>query len=243
MKIIPAIDLKEGKVVRLSQGKFDEMTIYSSDPVKTAKQWEKSGAKILHVVDLDGAEKGQMQNFGLIAQIAKGINIPIEVGGGIRTEEDIRRLLGNNVARVILGTKIIEDKEFLANIISKWGEKIVVSLDCSRGIVAKKGWTSLSNLKATDFAKELQNLGLSTLIYTDISRDGTLIGPNIKGIQEMLSAVSIQIIASGGISKLEDIKKLLELKSYNLEGVIVGKALYEHCFKLKDALRLCSQKE
>lgn len=243
MIIIPAIDIKAGKVVRLSQGKFHEVTIYSERPTLVAKEWEAAGATLLHVVDLDGAEKGKIENLDIIAGIAKTVNIPIQMGGGIRTKEDIKKVLASGVRRVVLGTKVIEDKEFLKEILSQWGEKILVSLDCSRGIVAKQGWTSVSTLKAEDFAKELASLGLKTLVYTDIARDGTLRGPNIDGIKNILDAVAISVIASGGISELSDIKKLVDLNAAHLAGVIVGKALYEHRFSLQDAIKLCSQKE
>jgi phosphoribosylformimino-5-aminoimidazole carboxamide ribotide isomerase len=243
MIVIPAIDIKEGKVVRLSQGKFNEVTIYSDNPAETAKHWEIAGASLLHVVDLDGAEHGEMRNVGWIEQIIKAIKIPIQVGGGIRTKQDIERLLASGVSRVILGTKVVEDREFLKEILSQWQKKITVSLDCARGVVTQRGWTSVSQLKATDFAKELQLLGLQQLIYTDISRDGMLMGPNIKTIREFLQSVSIPVIASGGISQLEDITNLKKLTSFGLCGVIVGKALYERRLYLKDAIEICSRKE
>lgn len=242
MIVFPAIDIKEGKVVRLSQGKFQEITIYSIDPVSIAKKWETIGASWLHVVDLDGAEKGEMKNLSIITEIAKLVKIPIQVGGGIRTIADIEKLLAAGVNRIILGTKVIEDKTFLKKILDQWSNRVMVSLDCSRGIVAQKGWTSLSTLKATDFAKELEALGVSYLIYTDIARDGTLKGPNVKSIQEILAAVSIPVIASGGVSAIEDIATLKNLNAPNLMGVIVGKAIYEGRLYLKDAIDLCSQK-
>lgn len=243
MIVIPAIDIKDGKVVRLSQGKFHEITIYSDDPVTIAKRWEKVGAPWLHVVDLDGAEKGEIKNFPIIAEIVKVVKIPVQMGGGIRTADDIEKLLSSGIRRVILGTKVVEDKVFLKKIIEQWADRVIVSLDCSRGIVAEKGWTSLSNLKATNFAKELEDLGLNTLIYTDITRDGTMQGPNINGINEILNSVNIPVIASGGVASLEDIKKLKALGPKKLMGVIIGKALYEGQFYLKDAIDLCLQKE
>ncbi|MFA5060247.1 MAG: 1-(5-phosphoribosyl)-5-[(5-phosphoribosylamino)methylideneamino]imidazole-4-carboxamide isomerase [Candidatus Omnitrophota bacterium] len=242
MIIIPAIDIKDGKVVRLSQGRFQEITIYSSDPVAFAKKWETAGASLIHIVDLDGAEKGEMKNFDAIAKISKAVKVPLEVGGGIRKRDDILRVLGQGISRVVLGTRVVEDRAFLKEILKDWKERIVVSLDCSHGIVTQKGWTSVSNLKATDFAKELQDMGLTQLIYTDIARDGTLRGPNLTSIKEILDSVTIPVIASGGVSNLEDIKSLKKLGSH-LWGAIVGKALYEGNFELKDAISLCSQKE
>ena len=242
MIVIPAIDIKDGKVVRLSQGKFDEVTIYSSDPVAIAQKWETNGAAWLHVVDLDGAEKGRVKNLDIIAQIVKSVKIPIQMGGGIRTRNDIEKLLSFGVTRVILGTKVVEDKEFFKSVLHDLPNRVIVSLDCSRGMVTQKGWTSVSNLKATDFAKELEALGLSCLIYTDIARDGTLRGPNLDSIKKLLEVVKIPVISSGGISALEDIAKLKALEPQGLMGVIVGKALYERSFYLKDAIALCSQK-
>ncbi len=243
MIIFPAIDIKDGKVVRLSQGKFHEITIYSDDPVSIGKRWESEGASWLHVVDLDGAEQGQIKNFSIIAEIVKTVNIPVQMGGGVRTVEDIDRLLSAGIQRVILGTKVIEDREFLKSILGRWAGRVIVSLDCSRGIVAQKGWTSLSNLKSTDFAKELEKIGLDTLVFTDIARDGTMKGPNINSIKEILNSVSIPVIASGGVSSLEDITKLKSIGPRKLMGAIVGKAIYEGQFELKDALNICSRKE
>ncbi len=236
MIIIPAVDIKGGKVVRLSQGKFNEITVYSHDPVAEAKRWEMLGAKKLHVVDLDGAEKGEMKNLNIIIQIANAVKIPVEMGGGIRTETDIENLLTHGISQVVMGTKVIEDREFLKRILQKWDDKIIVSIDSSRGKVTQHGWTSVSNLNANDFAKELQGLGVKTLIYTDIARDGTLSGPNIKSIKEILGAVEIPVIASGGIAQIEDIEELKTLETDGLAGVIVGKALYENRFDLADAL-------
>ena len=243
MIVIPAIDLKDGKVVRLSQGKFNEVTIYSENPVETAKHWQAAGAKLLHVVDLDGAEHGEMKNFSFIEKIMKTVEVPVQVGGGIRTRADIEKLFAAGAARVILGTKVIEDRNFFKEILAQWQDKIVVSLDCSRGIVTQKGWTAVSKLKGTDFAKELQRLGLKQIIYTDVARDGMLMGPNMNAIREILQAVQIPVIASGGVSQLDDIINLKTLSSSGLCGVIVGKALYERRLYLKDAIDICSRKE
>jgi len=243
MIIFPAIDIKEGKVVRLAQGKFDEVTEYSGDPVAMARLWEKKGARWLHVVDLDGAKVGEMQNLDIVLNIVQSVSIPVQVGGGIRKKEDIQKLLNGGVARVILGTKIIEDRTFLKEIIDQWSTKIAISLDCSNGMLAQRGWTSTSNIKAIDFAKDLENLGLSCLIYTDIARDGMLAGPNFEGLTKLAEAISIPIIASGGISNIEDIKKLLALQDNGIIGAITGRAIYEGKLDLKEALELCSQNE
>jgi phosphoribosylformimino-5-aminoimidazole carboxamide ribotide isomerase len=240
--IFPAIDIKEGNVVRLLQGKFDEVTEYSGAPVAMAKLWEEKGAQWLHVVDLDGAKTGEMQNLDTIVKIARSVHIPVQTGGGIRREEDIKNLLDRGIARVILGTKVIEDRTFLKDMIQRWKDKIAVSMDCSNGMVAERGWTETSDLKATDFVKELETLGLSCLIYTDISRDGMLSGPNFEALKELAGITSIPIIASGGISSIEDIRQLLDLQDQGVIGVITGRAIYEGKLDLKEALELCSQK-
>ena len=242
MIIFPAIDIKDGKVVRLFQGRFDQMTEYSDDPVATAKRWEDRGAEWLHVVDLDGALTGEMQNFDIITKIAREVEIPIQVGGGIRSKETIEKLFSDGVTRIVMGTKVIENRTFLMEVVHKWKERIIVSLDCSNGLLTQRGWTSMTNLKATVFAQEIENLGLHHLIYTDIAKDGVLQGPNFRGIEEILNSVSIPVIASGGISSLEDLKRLRALEPKGLIGAITGKAIYEGKFDLKEAMNVCSQK-
>jgi len=241
MIIFPAIDIKKGKVVRLSQGKFDEITEYSGDPIATATVWENKGAQWLHVVDLDGAQTGEIQNLDLVFKIARSVSIPIQLGGGIRTKEEIQALLDGGVARVVLGTKVIEDRMFLKEILGQWKDKIAVSLDCSKGMLAQRGWTSTSNVKAIDFVKDLEAFGLACLIYTDIARDGMLTGPNWGGLCELADATDIPIIASGGISNIGDIKKLLSIEHKGIIGAITGRAIYEGKLDLKEALDLCLQ--
>jgi len=243
MIIIPAIDIMGGKVVRLLQGKFQEATVYSDQPTEIAKQWWNQGAQLLHVVDLDGASSGQLKNFELINNINQSIKIKIEVGGGIRDMETIKKLIDIGVAKVVLGTKAIEDKEFLKEAVTKWQDKIVVSIDATHGKVAKEGWKSISSIDAGQFAKELQELGVKSIIYTDIARDGTLTGPNIVGIKKILDTVKIPVVASGGVSNIGDLKKLLELEKDGLVGVIIGKALYERSIYLREAIQFCLPKE
>lgn len=242
MIIIPAIDMKDAKVVRLHQGKFDRLTEYSSDPAAMAQQWQEQGAQRLHLVDLDGALTGQMQNFKMVAKIAKSVKIPVQVGGGIRTTEDILRLLESGVAYVILGTKAVENKDFLTQALQKWQKNIIVSLDCNKGMVAQRGWTTTSDIKGTDLARELEEAGLQCLIHTDIAKDGTLEGPNFKELEEILNVVKIPVIASGGISGIEDIKKLCRLESKGLLGAITGKAIYDGRLDLKEAITYAQQK-
>ena len=242
MILFPAIDIKDGKVVRLRQGKFSDVTEYSQDPVAMAEHWVAEGAAYLHVVDLDGARTGEMKNFAIISRIAGKVSVPVQMGGGIRTEDDIERLLKAGLRRVVLGTRVIENRGFLKNILRRWPDKIAVSLDCSEGKVTQKGWTVITDLRAVDFARELEALGLRCLIHTDIKTDGMLTGPNFAALEELLAAVTISVIASGGIAKIEDIQKLLSLKKKypHLLGAITGKAIYEGALDLKEALALCS---
>ncbi len=241
MIIFPAIDIKDGKVVRLFQGKFDKVSEYSDDPVSVAKDWEAQGAQWLHIVDLDGAKSGKLQNAEIIIKIAKAIKIPIQMGGGIRSIEDVKYLTQNGVARVILGTKAVQDTDFLIQLIDTYHEKIAVSIDASMGFVTQRGWQELSTILATDWAKRIERCGVSTIIYTDVATDGMLSGPNIKELKEILSATKMSVIASGGISCIKDIADLLALDNKQLIGAITGRAIYEGKLDLKEALKLCSQ--
>jgi len=242
MHVIPAIDIQDGSVVRLRQGKFTEVTRYDDDPLKVAQGWVKQGASCLHIVDLDGARTHQMINYPIIKKLAENISVPIQVGGGIRTLRDIMLLLDAGIKRVILGTKAVEDKAFLKEAITRWPDSIAVSVDCSDGMVSLRGWTELSGLPTLPFCKDLETLGLKYLVYTDIKRDGMLTGPDLETLKEILANVNINVIASGGVSKIKDIADLMDLKAKNLYGVISGKALYEQTLDFKEAIRLCSQK-
>ena len=184
-----------------------------------------------------------MKNFEIIKKIVQAVEIPVQTGGGIREKETVDRLFSMGITRIVLGTKVIENRMFLKELVSKWKDRVIVSLDCSQGLLTQRGWTSMTNLKATVFAQEIENLGVHHLIYTDIAKDGMLQGPNFKGIEEILSAVSIPVIASGGISSIEDIKKLVLLESRGLTGIITGKAIYEGRLNLEEAIEVCSQKE
>ena len=239
MIIFPAIDIKNGKVVRLLQGEFDKITEYANDPAEMAKTWASKGAQWLHVVDLDGAQTGKITNLESIKAITSAINIPVEMGGGIQTREDVETLIDAGISRIILGTKVFEDLDFLKEVLSFAKDKIAVSLDCKDGMIAKRGWTETTNINAVDFAKQLEELGVQCLIYTDIATDGMLTGPNIPALEELLDAVNIPVIASGGVSNLDDIRKLAELTPRGLLGAITGKAIYEGTLNLEDALKLC----
>ncbi len=234
MIVLPAIDLKEGQCVRLIQGKKDSANVYSSNAVEIAQYFENIGAEFIHIVDLDGAFEGEPKNFDLIKQIVNSVSIPVEVGGGIRDEKTIQKYLDNGVSRVIIGTKAIEDIKFLENILKKFGDKIAVSLDAKNDYIATKGWTEVSKEKVLDKAKELEGLGLKTLIYTDISRDGMLSEPNYEVLKDLNNNLDINIIASGGVANKD---QLDYLKSLNLYGAITGKAIYEKKIDLEEYLQ------
>ncbi len=240
MLIIPAIDILKGKVARLYQGDFNKEKFYSDDPCETALEWQKKGAKFLHIVDLDGAKSGQIKNKDLIANVIKNVNVACEVGGGLRSEKDIEYFLEAGARRVVLGTKALEDIGYLKKLVSKFKEKIVVSIDFRNTsgalYVEKTGWLEKTNFGPVGFAKEMQGAGVETIVVTDISKDGTLTGPNIEGLRQILESVDISVIASGGISGLEDIKRLKEIETKNLEGVIIGRALYEGKIDLEAAI-------
>lgn len=239
MILIPAIDIKGGKVVRLFQGKFSHVTEYADDPVAMALKWESMGAQWLHLVDLDGAKTGVMLNKEIITAISQAVKIPVEVGGGIRNEATVDYLIHTaKVGRVILGTKAIEHRDFLRRLITNFADKICVSLDCSNGMVAERGWISTTNIKATDLALELEAMGLQWMVYTDIAKDGTLSGPNFEQLETMINTVKkAKLIASGGIATIEDIRKLSSMKG--IEAAITGKAIYEGTLDFKEALKVC----
>lgn len=222
MIILPAIDIKSGNVVRLTQGEFDKETKYFDSPADVAQMWKESGIKFLHVVDLDGALKGERINAAAISGISKVL--PCELGGGIRSLEDIEKALELGVSRVIIGTAAIKDAGFVANAVEKYGDRIMVSIDAKDGFVATDGWTKTLDVKSVDFAIKMESIGVSTIIYTDIATDGMLQGPNFEELITVNKAVGCNVIASGGVSSLEDIKKLEQLGFY---GCIVGKAIYE----------------
>lgn len=238
MLIIPAIDLRGGKVVRLFQGKFNCQKVYSSDPLQIAKHWARQGAKFLHIVDLDGASSGTPKNLKVLKEIINQVGIPIEFGGGVRNMEAISKLLGLGAQRVILGTKAASDAEFLKKAWKKFGKKVIVSIDAKSGKVLTQGWNRVTAKRTLDFARQLKGIGFKQVIYTDISKDGTLAGPNIPGIKELLRETGLNVIASGGVSDLGDLVKLNKLKKQGLAGVIIGKALYEGKFTLVEALKL-----
>jgi len=238
MLIIPAIDIQGGCVVRLVQGKTDKK-IYSRDPVKTAKHWVKQGAGLIHLVDLDGAFFGAPKNAGIVKEIVKNIPIPVEFGGGVRDMATIKQMLGLGVYRVILGTRAIQDTAFLKKAYKIFKNKIIVSLDARDEKIVVKGWkVSSGNKNLIGFAESLKKIGFKEFIYTDTLKDGTLKGPNIKNIKALLKKTGMRIIASGGISSLDDICRLKLLERLGLSGIIIGKALYEGKFTLTQAIKI-----
>ncbi len=240
MLVIPAIDIKDGSVVRLRQGKFDKgVKVYSNDPLIAAERWEAQGARLIHVVDLDGASLGRPRNLDQVKAILRRVKVPVEFGGGVRHMETIKELLEAGVSRVVLGTKAVEDGNFLADAFKKFKNKIIVSIDARSDHIQTKGWQeSFENLQVLDFARSLKEIGFTQLIYTDVLKDGTLKGPNLEAIEKLLLKTGMGVIASGGISSLADISRLKSLAKKGLKGVIVGKALYEGKFTLKEALKL-----
>lgn len=235
MIIYPAIDIKDGCCVRLTQGNYDMKAVYSTNPVEVALDFENKGAKYLHMVDLDGAKTGKSQNIELVVDICSKLKMPVQLGGGIRNLDNIDFALSKGVERVILGTSAVRNKELVKEAINKYGDRIVIGIDAKDGFVAIEGWYEASEYKAVEFGKMMESIGAKTIIYTDISRDGMLSGPNLKAMEEMASALKLDVIASGGVSCLKDIK---ELKGTGVSGVIVGRALYTGDVDLVDALRI-----
>lgn len=223
MNILPAIDLRDGKCVRLYQGDFSKETIVNENPVVQAKEFERKGLKYLHVVDLDGALAGRAVNAQVIKDIKKSTTLKMEVGGGIHSFEQIEAYVNAGIDRVIIGSKALTDPQFVRQAVKLYGDKIAVGIDAKEGYVATRGWKEVSQVHFLTFAKEVQKIGVQTIIYTDIAKDGTLSGPNLADYRALKQSVKMQIIASGGVSKIAD---LLELKKLNLYGAIVGKAYY-----------------
>lgn len=235
MIIYPAIDVKDGRCVRLVQGKFNDVTVYSDNPVEMALKFEQMGAQYLHVVDLDGARLGEPQNVAVISEMAVKLGIPLQLGGGIRTIENIEIILCKSIQRVILGTSAVNDPSLVKKALQTFENSVAVAIDAKDGMVAIEGWAKTSEFTAVGFARKMQELGARTIIYTDISRDGMLSGPNLKAMEEMVSAVDIDVIASGGVKCIDDIKNL---KGIGVSGVIVGKALYTGDVDLKEAIEI-----
>lgn len=236
MLVIPAIDLKDGKVARLRRGDFKFEKVYSDDPIGVAGKWEAAGARRIHLVDLDGAVSGEFKNLPLIEEILKTVKVPVELGGGVRSEEVIEDALKRGVSYVIIGTRLVDEK-FSKKIIKKYGGKLIMGVDAKDGKVAVAGWTKTTELDYVEFIKRLEGQGAKTVIFTDIAKDGMLQGPNTEAIKKVLDATSLDVIASGGVSSIDDLLILKRLEVKGLIGAIVGKALYENRIDLKEAIK------
>jgi len=242
ISIIPAIDLRNGRCVRLAQGRADAETVYPEDPVTMARHWETEGAEYLHVVDLDGAFNGRPVHTELIAAIVSAVKIPVEAGGGLRSERQIRQLLDAGVQRAIIGTRACREPAVLAQLAKQFGSRLAVGIDSRDSFVSVKGWTEKSTVKAGDLAKLAEKAGIRTLIVTDTATDGMLAGVNAEAIREICAVVSCDVIASGGIASVQDVNRLVDLGRPNLKAAIVGKALYEKRVALRDLIAAGRQK-
>ena len=235
MIIFPAIDLYDKKAVRLYKGDYNQMTVYSENPLEVAKGFKAAGAEYIHMVDLEGAKDGTTPNFDIVASVAKESGLKVEIGGGIRNEETVKKYIDAGVMRVILGTAALNDRQFLESVCKKYGDKIAVGADLKDGQVAVKGWLETSKVSGMDFLSEMESLGVKTVICTDISRDGAMRGTNRELYKELSEKFSMDIVASGGVSTIEDIKALREM---NLYGAIVGKAIYTGDIDLREAIEV-----
>jgi len=236
--IIPAVDLKDGRCVRLSQGRMDQESVYSEHPVQMANRWESEGAERLHVVDLNGAVAGRPVHRALIKEISQSLQIPVEVGGGIRDLATIEDYLSSGVRWVILGTAAFENRALIEEACHRFSERVILGIDAKGGKVAIQGWNEVVSLEAIDLAKQFEGMGLSAMIFTDIERDGMGTGLNLQSTKSLARSTSIPVIASGGVSRIEDVEQLLEMEQDGVIGVIVGRALYTGSIKLEEAIRI-----
>lgn len=239
MQIYPAIDIKNGQCVRLKQGKFDDMTVYGNDPLGIARKFVAAGATYLHIVDLDGARMGAGYNQDAIKKIIDTFNVPVQTGGGIRTMRDIEERIAIGVSRVILGTTAVSNPEIVKEAVKIYGEKIAVGIDAVNGRVAIHGWEKISEVSAMELCKQMKSFGVKTIIYTDITKDGMMVGPNIESTKEIIDATGINIITSGGVSAMMDIEKADQIGSH---GVIIGKAIYQGALNLAEVINRFEKK-
>ena len=237
MEVIPAIDLLEGRCVRLYQGDYSQSQVFSENPVDIAKQWVDQGATRLHLVDLDGAKAGKVVNLKAVAAIAEAVSVPIEIGGGLRDRTSVQQVFNLGVEWAILGTIAVEQPQLVQELCTEFPEKVIIGIDARNGLVATRGWLETSEILATQLAVQMQELGAAAIIYTDIHRDGTLIGPNLAALRELAQEIYIPIIASGGVSSVSDLLSLLGLETQGVKGVIVGKALYTGDISLTEAIK------
>lgn len=237
MLVIPAIDIKDGKCVRLAQGDFDRVTLYADDPVEMALNWTQKGAELIHIVDLDGSVAGLPRNADIILDIARKVEVPVQVGGGIRGMDTIEYYLSNGVGSVILGTTALQNEKIVREACETFPEKIILGIDALDGRVAVRGWTQKTEKNAVDLARQYESCDVKAIVYTDIKRDGMGTGVNIEATMELARAVSIPVIASGGVAAISDIKNLLAIKDCEFYGVIIGRALYTGAISLEEAIR------
>jgi phosphoribosylformimino-5-aminoimidazole carboxamide ribotide isomerase len=238
MIVIPAIDLKGGRCVRLEQGLMDKDTVFNDNPGAQAAEWQRQGGELLHIVDLDGAFAGEPKNRAAIESIVKAVSIPTQLGGGIRDIATIEAYLSLGIGRVIIGTAAQRNPEFVEEACRLFPDKIVVGIDAKDGMVAVQGWAEVTGITATDLARKMEGYGVSAIIYTDISRDGMMQGPNIQATKALAESISIPVIASGGLSSLKDIENLIAIESSGVTGVITGKAIYSGAINLAEAIAL-----
>ena len=242
MIIIPAIDLKGGQCVRLSQGDMDRATVYSENPAEMAKTWQGMGAKRIHVVDLDGAVSGQPKNRDAIIAVVSAVSVPVQLGGGIRDIETIKEYFSCGIDRVILGTAAFKDPRFLEKSCRAWPGRIIVGIDATDGMVCVQGWTEKTAMSVVDLVKKIEHLPLAAIVFTDIKRDGMLTGPNIESTAQLARSTHIPVIASGGVSRIEDIEALLTVEEFGVSGVIIGRALYTGNLDLRECIRIAEGK-
>jgi phosphoribosylformimino-5-aminoimidazole carboxamide ribotide isomerase len=235
VKIIPAIDLKNGRCVRLIQGKEDQETVYGEDPVEAALSFEDQGAEQIHLVDLDGAFRGESKNLEQVERIAQAVKVPLELGGGIRSLDDISRVFDLGVSFVIIGTIAVKNPKILEEAIERFGNQLILGLDAKDGKVAVSGWVEITEFSDEEFAIQWKQFGIDRVIYTDIARDGMLTGPNLSSLRRMAISTGLKVTASGGVSSLDDLKQLAELERDGVDEVIVGKAIYERQLDLREA--------
>jgi phosphoribosylformimino-5-aminoimidazole carboxamide ribotide isomerase len=239
MIILPAIDLLDGQVVRLREGKLEDKTVYSDDPLAFARRWEEEGGNCLHVVDLNAAFTGEPRNIEMIKKLVRALNIPVQVGGGIRSQEAAATFIKAGVSRVVIGTGAVDSPIFLENLVNRFGgNRIAVSVDAKDGRVAVRGWTEVTSINVLDFIRMVEKLGVATIIFTDIATDGTLIGPNFAALEKILDSTQCQVISSGGVANLEQIKQLASMP--RLYGTIIGRALFDGTIDLGEAVALAN---
>ncbi len=236
MIVFPAIDIQNGKAVRLRRGDFDQATIFSDDPVALAQQWQEQGAEALHVVDLDAARTGELVNFEMVERIVRSVTLPVQYGGGIRSPKSLALVAGIGVRWVVMGTAAITALDLLQDAVNWLEDRLVVGLDCTDGMIATHGWQQRTQMSAIHFVKLLEKYGVQRAVYTDVARDGMMGGPNLIGLRDLAESTPLEIIMSGGIALLDDLRRLQRLQAPNVVGVIVGRALYEKAFTLSAAM-------